>query len=76
MTRAEASEHLAAVMDEWWPNLGYTPERIAERLAMLEKNSTFVDETEMWYPKFAMDVLHRAGLIDESDESADFAKAA
>jgi hypothetical protein len=64
MTRDEAYEHLAAVMNEWFPRLGYTPARIAERFAMLEKNARFVDETEMWYPKFAMDVLEEAGLID------------
>jgi hypothetical protein len=64
VTREEAYEHMAAVMAKWWPHLGYTPERIAERFAMLEENATFVDETEMWYPKFAMDVLEEAGIID------------
>ena len=63
MTREEAYTHIAAVMAEWWPQLGYTPDRVAERFAMLEKNASFVDETEMWYPKFAMDVLQEAGLI-------------
>jgi hypothetical protein len=64
VTHDKAYEHLAAVMADWWPHLGYTPERIAERFAMLEKNATFVDETEMWYPWFAMDVLEKAGLVE------------
>jgi hypothetical protein len=67
VTRAEAYERIAEVMAEWWPDLGYTPERVAERFAMLEKNASFVDETEMWYPKFAMDVLEQAGLIEAAD---------
>jgi hypothetical protein len=64
VTRSEAYEHIAAVMLEWWPQLNYTPERVAEQFALLEKNATFVEGTEMWYPKFAMDVLEQAGLVE------------
>jgi hypothetical protein len=64
VTRPEAYEHIAAVMSEWWPHLGYTPERVAEQVAALEKDATFVDGTEMWYPKFALDVLKQAGILE------------
>ena len=67
MTRDEAYEHIAAVMGEWWPELGYTPDEVARQFDLKDKNEKFVRGTEMWYPFFAMDVLERAGLIESRD---------
>ncbi|MBD0329764.1 MAG: hypothetical protein ICV64_06640 [Thermoleophilia bacterium] len=64
MTRAEAYEHIAAVMSEWWPHLGYTPEEVAKQFDLRERNEKFVKGTEMWYPFFAMDVLEASGVLE------------
>jgi hypothetical protein len=64
VTREEAYEHIAAVMNYRWPHIGYTPERVAERLEMLTKRRDFVSETEMYYAEFALDVLKQSGVLE------------
>jgi len=63
MTRAEACEHIATLMNEWFSDSHHTAEGIAQTLDAVEEDESRIGDSTMWYAVFAMEVLKRAGLV-------------
>jgi hypothetical protein len=62
--REEAHEHIAAELAEWFPDQGWTRERVAEIDRRLAVDDSDIADPLVHYADFALRVMDRAGLVE------------
>lgn len=68
MTREQACEHMAVLMNEWFQTgdetgSPYTAESIEETLRRVEADESQIGASTNWYPVFTMTILERSGAL-------------
>jgi hypothetical protein len=71
MTRAEAHAQIAELLTEWFPDQGWTPERVAEMDRRLAIDDADIPEPLTHYAEFALQLLDRAALIEPYEGQGD-----
>jgi hypothetical protein len=72
VTRAEAHAHIAALLAEWFPDQGWTQERVAESDMRLAIDDSDVSDPLTHYADFGLRLLDRAGLVEPYEGPGDY----
>jgi predicted Zn-dependent peptidase len=64
MTRDQAHQLIADLLNEWFPDVVYSPEKVAEELDAIAEDDAQVWDPSFHYAHFAMTVLKRGNIIE------------